>query len=177
MASYSSTSAPPTGSYVSPSTGMGGTSSYGGPLNTGGRSTSPSDKLDFNQSSTLMTVFYGLSSIFLPPLAVGFKTGDPCETGINILFLFLGWIPACIHAFLISFGSGSNFRLTCYPESAMLPPPGVKLENALATKGYGGGTGSPSMTTTTTTTNRSSSYPSSNTGQTSYQSVPLQRAY
>jgi hypothetical protein len=32
-------------------------------------------------------------SIIVPPLAVAIKTGDPCETLINILWWALGWFP------------------------------------------------------------------------------------
>ena len=160
MASYSGTTNYPQ------SGGMGaGTGPAGG-------------KLNFDQTSTPMTVFYVLSSIFLPPLAVGVKTGDACETIINILFLFLGWIPAAIHAFLISFGSGSAFRLSCFPESAMVPPPALRMEQALASKGYGGttGTGMGSSTSATTSTSRYNYPQTSGQSTTAYQTVP-QKAY
>jgi uncharacterized membrane protein YqaE (UPF0057 family) len=102
-----------------------------------------------------MKVFYAAASFFLPPLAVVIKTGDFCETLINVLFLMLGWIPATIHAAIISFGGSGAGRLSCYPEEmSMAVPPGVAMQSKLAsssssTAGYGGGAGGTTAGSTT----------------------------
>ncbi|KAN0091942.1 UPF0057 domain containing protein [Hyaloscypha variabilis] len=51
-------------------------------------------------SSTSNMCLYFLA-IFLPPLAVFFKTGCNADFLINILLSILGWIPGVIHAWWV----------------------------------------------------------------------------
>jgi uncharacterized membrane protein YqaE (UPF0057 family) len=76
-------------------------------------------------SNPLWTLSYILAIIFLPPLAVGLRTGDPCEVILNIVFLLFGWIPGCIHAGLTVF---TRTRCSCFPETAMAIPPEARIE-------------------------------------------------
>ncbi len=131
--------------------------------------------------TTLMKVGYALAAIFIPPLAVGIKTGDPCETLINFGLWMLGIIPACIHALVVCFLPGQG-RLSCFPEYATSVPPGQLLQQEMGGMGkgavgvggggytgapaggaYGGGVGPSSAT-------------SAVGAQTAYQTVPT-RAY
>lgn len=93
-----------------------------------------------------MKVFYAVFAILVPPITVGVKTGDPCETGINILWWILGWFPGCIHALLVAF---SDTRCTCAPDMAMEPTPGDLLQGMAKKQGVG-----TSTTTSTSTTGR-----------------------
>ena len=52
------------------------------------------------KSSTSDMCLYFLA-VFLPPLAVFFKTGCGSSFLINILLSILGWIPGVIHAWWI----------------------------------------------------------------------------
>ena len=46
-------------------------------------------------------VLYNLLSVFVPPLAVAFKSGDACETLINIGLTILGYFPGLVHAMVV----------------------------------------------------------------------------
>ena len=72
-------------------------------------------------------VCYLIASIFVPPLAVAMKTGDPCETVINIGLWCFGVIPGMAHALIVSFG---DTRCSCAPGAAMAVPPGQRIEEA-----------------------------------------------
>ena len=60
--------------------------------------------------SPAMKAFYVVASIFLPPVAVAVRTGDPCETIISCGWLLCGWIPAIVHSVMVSFG---DTRCSC----------------------------------------------------------------
>lgn len=75
-----------------------------------------------------MKLFYVVSTIFLPPLSVAVRTGDVCETFINIGWCFLGYIPAVVHSAMVSFG---DTRCSCAPEAAMVVPPGEMIDNTV----------------------------------------------
>lgn len=68
-----------------------------------------------------LAFFYILAALFVPPVAVFIKTGDICETVINIAWWIFGWIPGVIHAFLVL---GSDTRCSCMQEMALEPTPG-----------------------------------------------------
>ena len=79
--------------------------------------------------SPAMKAFYVVASIFLPPVAVAVRTGDPCETIISCGWLLCGWIPAIVHSVMVSFG---DTRCSCAPQNAIMAvPPGcvVTVDN------------------------------------------------
>jgi uncharacterized membrane protein YqaE (UPF0057 family) len=79
--------------------------------------------------SPAMKAFYVVASIFLPPVAVAVRTGDPCETIISCGWLLCGWIPAIVHSVMVSFG---DTRCSCAPQNAVMAvPPGcvVTVDN------------------------------------------------
>ena len=47
---------------------------------------------------------YNLLSVFVPPLSVAFKTGDGCETLINLGLTILGYFPGLLHALVVILG-------------------------------------------------------------------------
>ena len=75
-----------------------------------------------------MKLFYVVSTIFLPPLSVAVRTGDVCETLINVGWMFFGYVPAVVHSAMVSFGDS---RCSCAPEAAMAVPPGEMIDNAV----------------------------------------------
>ena len=83
------------------------------------------------RESNAMKAFYVVSSILLPPLAVAVRTGDPCETAINIGWLCLGWLPGVIHSVLVTIGTS---RCSCIPDAAMAVPPGQRIEEVVSTR-------------------------------------------
>jgi len=87
-----------------------------------------SGSVNVKKSSPGMKLFYIVSTIFFPPLSVAVRTGDVCETAINVGWCFLGYIPAVVHSAMVSFG---DTRCSCAPEAAMAVPPGEMIDNTV----------------------------------------------
>jgi uncharacterized membrane protein YqaE (UPF0057 family) len=119
-------------------------STYGTTTTTSTTTTSSSSPVR-HEDSTAVKVAYAVGSVFLPPLVVGLKTGDPCETLINFGLLLLGWIPATIHSLAVVFVPGTS--LSCFPETASSIPPGQLIQQHM---GAGMGPSSKGAVATTT---------------------------
>jgi uncharacterized membrane protein YqaE (UPF0057 family) len=112
-----------------------------------------------HEDSTAVKVAYAVGSVFLPPLVVGLKTGDPCETLINFGLLLLGWIPATIHSLAVVFVPGTS--LSCFPETASSIPPGQLIQQHM---GAGMGSSSKGAVATTSAGPPAGSYPQAGGG-------------
>ncbi len=51
-------------------------------------------------------------AFLLPPASVALTTGEACESWVNFGLMFLGWIPATVHALMVGF---SDVRCGCVP--------------------------------------------------------------
>ena len=71
-----------------------------------------------------LKVLYIVGSIFVPPIVVLVKTGDPCETGLNVLWWMLGWFPAVVHSLIVISG---DTRCACITDCALDVTPGSRL--------------------------------------------------
>lgn len=71
-----------------------------------------------------LRVAYIVGSVILPPLVVFLKTGDACETVINIAWFILGWLPAVVHSLIVVSG---DTRCTCMTDCALDVTPGSRL--------------------------------------------------
>ena len=49
-----------------------------------------------------MSILIIILNIVFPPLAVGLRHGLTGTLLINILLTMLGWLPGCIHAFIVN---------------------------------------------------------------------------